>query len=74
MAHIMGIDSPRMSNINPVKLQQKLYFEDEEEVKEDENDTGTHLPFQIKNLDTGEVSHEDPFSKQFGIVTTVVLK
>ena len=63
--NIVGIDSPRISNINPIKIQQKLHFEEEDEAREDDMEIqGIKLPFTIKNLDTGEVSNKDPYIKQ----------
>ncbi|CDW77234.1 tbc domain-containing protein [Stylonychia lemnae] len=53
------LDSPKVTKINPIKLKQKL---------DDDVGKATVLPFQIRNLDTGEITNQDPFMREYGIM------
>ena len=62
----LGIDSPRVNKINPIKIQQKDSKDQDSDVSDGYE--RVMLPFKIKNLDTGEVTMEDPFSKECGVL------
>ena len=62
------IDSPRVGRMNPIKIQPKDSAEmnhsnNNEELKP--THSNNTLPFRIKNLDTGEITMQDPFFRDY---------